>query len=129
VIQELLTTLQRKEEEIYQSQINIEHIKKYAFELQAFSGLTQIQGISMKNETYIHSLVEDDNFKETQLRFKADDQILNIMTSPGERIASTILPLDIIQHPSTLLRYVVILCFILSITSLTDLTGMLTTLR
>jgi hypothetical protein len=29
-IQELLTTLQRKEEEIYQSQVNIEIIKKYA---------------------------------------------------------------------------------------------------
>jgi len=41
-IQELLTTLQRKEEEIYQSQINIENIKKYASELQAFLGLKQI---------------------------------------------------------------------------------------
>ena len=34
-IQELLTTLQRKEEEIYQSQVNIEIIKKYAQERQA----------------------------------------------------------------------------------------------
>jgi hypothetical protein len=30
-IQELLTTLQRKEEEIYQSQVNIENIKKYGY--------------------------------------------------------------------------------------------------
>jgi hypothetical protein len=29
-IQELLTTLQRKEEEIYESQVNIDNIKKYA---------------------------------------------------------------------------------------------------
>jgi hypothetical protein len=78
-IQELLTTLQRKEEDIHQSQINIENIKKYASELQALLGLKQIQGISMKNETYIQSLVEDDSFKETQLRFKADDQILNLL--------------------------------------------------
>jgi hypothetical protein len=81
VIQDLLTTLQRQEEEIYQSQINIENIKKYASELQAFLGLKQIQGISMKNETYIQSLVEDDNFKETQLRFKADDQILHLLNN------------------------------------------------
>jgi hypothetical protein len=40
-IHELLTTLQRKEEEIYQSQVNIENIKKYASELQAFLGLKQ----------------------------------------------------------------------------------------
>jgi Fe2+ transport system protein B len=38
-IQELLTTLQRKKEEIYQSQVNIENIKKYASELQAFLGV------------------------------------------------------------------------------------------
>ena len=41
-IQELLTTLQKKEEEIYQFQDNIEHIKKHASELQAFLGLKQI---------------------------------------------------------------------------------------
>ena len=35
----------------------------------------------MKNETYIQSLVEDDNFKETQLRFKADDQILSLLNN------------------------------------------------
>jgi hypothetical protein len=80
-IQELLTTLQRKEEEIYQSQVNIENNKKYASELQAFIGLKQIQGISMKNENYIQSLVEDSNFKETKLSFKADDQILNLMNN------------------------------------------------
>jgi hypothetical protein len=66
-IQELLTTLQRKEEEIYQSQINIENIKKYASELQAFLGLKQIQGISMKNENYIQSLIVDDNLKQIKL--------------------------------------------------------------
>ena len=80
-IQELLTTLQKKEEEIYQSQINIEHIKKYASELQTFLGLKQIQCVSMKNENYIQSLVEADNFKETKLCFKADDQILNLLSN------------------------------------------------
>lgn len=78
-MKELLTTLQRKEEEIYQSQVNVEHIKKYASELQAFFGLKQIQGRSMKNENYIQSLVEDDNFKDTTLCFKTDDQILNLL--------------------------------------------------
>jgi Fe2+ transport system protein B len=38
-IQELLTTLQRMEEEVYKSQVNIENIKKYASELQAFVGV------------------------------------------------------------------------------------------
>jgi Fe2+ transport system protein B len=80
-IQELLTTLQRKEEEIYQSQINIENIKKYASELQSFLGLKQIPGISMKNENYIQSLIEDDNFKQIKLSFKADDQILNLLNN------------------------------------------------
>ena len=80
-IQELLTTLQRKEEEIYQSQVNIENIKKYASELQAFLGLRQIQGISMKADNYIQSLVEDCNFKETKLSFQADDQILNLLNN------------------------------------------------
>ena len=80
-IQELLTTLQRKEEEIYQSQVNIENIKKYASELQAFLALKQIQGISMKNENYIQSLVEDNNLKQTKLSFKADDQILKLLNS------------------------------------------------
>jgi hypothetical protein len=46
-MKELLTTLQRKEEEIYQSQVNINNIKKFASELQAFVGLKQIQGISI----------------------------------------------------------------------------------
>jgi uncharacterized phage infection (PIP) family protein YhgE len=41
-IQELLTTLQKKEEEIYQSQDNIEHIKKHASELQALLGLCKV---------------------------------------------------------------------------------------
>ena len=80
-IQELLTTLQRKEEEIYQSQINTENIKKYASELQAFLGLRQIQGISMKNENYIQSLVEDGNLEQIKLSFKADDQILDLLHS------------------------------------------------
>jgi DNA-binding beta-propeller fold protein YncE len=80
-IQELLTTLQRKEEEIYQSQINIENIKKYASELQSFLGLKQIPGISMKNENYIQSLIEDDNLKQIKLSFKADDQILNLFNN------------------------------------------------
>ena len=80
-IQELLTTLQRKKEEIYQSQVNIENIKKYASELQAFLGLRQIQGISMKADNYIQSLVEDCNFKETKLSFQADDQILNLLNN------------------------------------------------
>jgi serine kinase of HPr protein (carbohydrate metabolism regulator) len=64
---------------LYQSQVNIENIKKYASELQAFLALKQIQGISMKNENYIQSLVEDDNLKQTKLSFKADDQILNLL--------------------------------------------------
>jgi hypothetical protein len=80
-IQELLTTLQRKEEEIYQFQVNIENIKKYASELQAFLGLKQIQGISMKNENYIQSLVEGGSLKQIKLSFKADDQILNLLHS------------------------------------------------
>jgi hypothetical protein len=80
-IQELLTTLQRKEEEIYQSQVNIENIKKYASELQTFLGLKQIQDISMKNENCIESLLKDGNFKETRLSFKADDQILNLLNN------------------------------------------------
>jgi len=91
-IQELLTTLQRKEEEIYQSQINIENIKKYASELQAFLGLKQIQGISTKNENYIQSWVEDGNFQQIKLCFKADDQILNLLnnvTSLGNIIIET----------------------------------------
>jgi hypothetical protein len=80
-IQELLTTLQRKEEEIYQSQVNIENIKKYASELQAFLSLKQIQGISMKNENYIQSLVEDGNLKQIELSFNAADQILNLLNN------------------------------------------------
>ena len=80
-IQELLTTLQRKEEEIYQSQINIENIKKYASELQAYLVHKQIQGISMKNENYMQSLVGDGNLKQTKLSFKADDQILNLLNN------------------------------------------------
>jgi hypothetical protein len=35
----------------------------------------------MKNENYIQSLVEDDNFKETQISFKTDDQICNLMNN------------------------------------------------
>jgi hypothetical protein len=91
-IQELLTILQRKEEEIYQSQVNIENIKKYASELQAFLGLKQIQGISMNNENYIQSLVEDGNFTETKLSFEADDQIFklpNNVNSFGKIIIET----------------------------------------
>ena len=80
-IQELLTTLQRKEEEIYQSQVNMENIKKYASELQAYLGLKQIQGISMKNAKYIHSLLEDGNLKQIKLSFKANDQILNLLNN------------------------------------------------
>ena len=80
-IQELLTTLQRKEEEIYQSQVNIENIKKHASELQSFLGLKQIQGISMKTENYIQSLVEDGNLGQIKLSFKADDQILNLLNN------------------------------------------------
>jgi serine kinase of HPr protein (carbohydrate metabolism regulator) len=95
----------RKEEEIYQSQVNIENIKKYASELQAFLGLKQIQGISMKNENYLQSLEEDGNLKQTKLSFKAvlsihvtscrmcgpmlivksiDPSLCNTMTSPGQ---------------------------------------------
>jgi hypothetical protein len=80
-IQELLTTLQRKEGEIYQSQVNIENIKKYVSELHAFLALNQIQGISMKNENYIQSLVGDGNFKETKLSFEADHQIFNLLNN------------------------------------------------
>jgi serine kinase of HPr protein (carbohydrate metabolism regulator) len=58
-LQELLTTLQRKEEEIYQSQVNIENIKKYVSELQAYLVHKQIQGISTKNANYLQSLVGD----------------------------------------------------------------------
>jgi serine kinase of HPr protein (carbohydrate metabolism regulator) len=50
----------------------IENIKKYASELQAFLALNQIQGISMKNENYIQSLIVDDNLKQIKLSFKAD---------------------------------------------------------
>jgi hypothetical protein len=80
-IQELLTTLQRQEEEIYQSQVNIENIKKYASELQAFLGLKQIQGISMKKENYMQSLVENGNLKQIKLSFNANDQILNLLNN------------------------------------------------
>ena len=79
--QELVDTLQRKKEEIYQSQVNIENIKKYASELQAFLGMKQIQSISMKNETYIQSLVQDGNLKQIELSFKVDDQILNLLNN------------------------------------------------
>ena len=77
-IQEIITTLKRKEEEICQSQVNMENIKKYATELQAFLGLKQIQCISMKNENYIQSLVEDGNLKEIKLFLKAEDKIVNL---------------------------------------------------
>ena len=80
-IQELFTTLQRKEEEIDQSQINIENIKKYASELQAFLGLKQIQGISMKNANYMQSLEEDGNLKQTKLSFRVDDQIFKLLNN------------------------------------------------
>jgi hypothetical protein len=80
-IQDLLTTLQRKKEEIYQSQVNIDNIKKYASELQVFLGLKQIQVILMKNENYIQSLVEDGNLKEIKLSFNANDQILNLLNN------------------------------------------------
>ena len=80
-IQELITTLQRKEEEIHQSQVNIENIKKYASKLQAFIGLKQIQGISMKNENDIQTLVEDSNLKLIKLSFKAGRQIVNLINN------------------------------------------------
>jgi serine kinase of HPr protein (carbohydrate metabolism regulator) len=56
----------------------MENIKKYATELQAFLGLKQIQCISMKNENYIQSLVEDGNLKEIKLFLKAEDKIVNL---------------------------------------------------
>jgi hypothetical protein len=71
----------QNKKEIYQFQDNIEHIKKHASELQAFLGLKQIQGISMKNENYMQSLEEDGNLKQTKLSFKADDQILKLLNS------------------------------------------------
>jgi hypothetical protein len=91
-IEDLITTLQGKEEEIHQTQVNIENIKKYASDLQAFLGLKQIQGVSMKNENYIQSLVEDSNLKQIKLSFKVDDQIvslLNNVNSLGKIIIET----------------------------------------
>jgi hypothetical protein len=79
-IQELLTTLQRKEEEIYQSQVNIENIKNHASELQAFLGLKQIQSISMKNENCMQSLEEDGNLKQPKLSDKATTSCYITMT-------------------------------------------------
>jgi hypothetical protein len=89
-IQDLLTTLQRKKEEIYQSQVNIDNIKKYASELQVFLGLKQIQVILMKNENYIQSLVEDGNLKEIKLSFNANDQILNLLNNVNSVVKITI---------------------------------------
>ena len=81
-MKELLTTLQRTKEEIYQSQVNINNIKKFASELQAFVGLKQIQGISIKNENYIQSLVDDSNLKQLL-------NLLNNVNSFGKIIIET----------------------------------------
>jgi hypothetical protein len=51
-----------------------------------------MQGISMKNENYIQSLIADDNLKQIKLSFKADDQILSLLHSVnsfGEIIIET----------------------------------------
>jgi predicted component of viral defense system (DUF524 family) len=65
-----------------------------------------------------------------EVEIKTNNGIQELLTTlqRKEEEIYTILPLDRIQHPFTSLRPLLIVCFNLSITSLTDLSGILTTL-
>ncbi|CAC5423575.1 unnamed protein product [Mytilus coruscus] len=86
-----ISSFNDKEKEIIRCNTDIENIKKYASDIQAFHGLRDIQKIIAENEKCIQSFVETKKLEKVELEF--------INNSTIQEFLSNVMK---IVHPSTL---------------------------
>ncbi|CAC5374870.1 unnamed protein product [Mytilus coruscus] len=80
-IQKLLTTLQQTGKDVTECQHNIANIKQYASDLQAFLVLKQIEHDIEEKDTFIQTLVKNEELNHATLSWKISSGVQNFQTS------------------------------------------------
>ncbi|CAC5401301.1 unnamed protein product [Mytilus coruscus] len=80
-IESTVSSLSDQEKEIVQCNAEIENMKKYASDLQAFVGMRDIQNTITKNENCIQSIVQNKNVEKVVLDFSINANIQDFITN------------------------------------------------
>ena len=78
---ELLVSLDERQKELTEHQINIVNIKKYASDLQTYLAVKQIQKDVKTEDTFLQTIVNSDSLNQTKLSYKIDSGLKTIATS------------------------------------------------
>ena len=78
---ELLVSLDEKQKELTEHQINIVSIKKYASDLQTYLAVKQIEKDVETEDTFLQTIVNSDSLNQTKLSYKIDSGLKTITTS------------------------------------------------
>jgi hypothetical protein len=78
---ELLVSLDEKQKELSEHQINIVSIKKYASDLQAYLAVKQIEKDVETEDRCLQTIVNSDSLNQTKLSYKIDSGLKTISTS------------------------------------------------
>ena len=78
---ELLVSLDEKQKELTEHQINIVNIKKYASDLQAYLAVKQIEKNVETEDTCLQTIVNSDSLNQTKLSYKIDSGLKTITMS------------------------------------------------
>jgi hypothetical protein len=75
---ELLVSLDEKQKELTEHQINIVNIKRYASDLQAYLAVKQIEKNVETEDTCLQTIVNSDSLNQTKLSYKIDSALNTI---------------------------------------------------
>jgi hypothetical protein len=75
---ELLVSLDERQKELTEHQINIVNIKKYASDLQAYLAVKQIQKDVKTEDTFLQTIFNSDSLNQTKLSYKIDSAMKTI---------------------------------------------------
>jgi hypothetical protein len=78
---ELLVSLDEKQKELTEHQINIVNIKRYASDLQAYLAVKQIEKNVETEDTCLQTIVNSDSLNQTKLSYKIDSGLKTITMS------------------------------------------------
>jgi hypothetical protein len=78
---ELLVSLDERQKELTEHQINIVNINKYASDLQAYLAVKQIQKDVKTEDTCLQTIVNSDSLNQTKLSYKIDSGLKTKTTS------------------------------------------------
>ncbi|CAG2244143.1 unnamed protein product [Mytilus edulis] len=80
-IYSIVSSINDQDTEIIQYDVEIENIKKYASDLQAFLGMREIQKNINKNEHCIKSMIQNKNLERVSLDFNVETKLRDFFTN------------------------------------------------